>query len=341
MRRSSVFAVVTTAAALINLICVTEVFAACGAAFCSLTTTPESAHERLGNIRFDLSYEYIDQDTPYGGSRHGDGVQRARLPDGDVEAVHKELNSVGQRVGLRTTAGIAERLTLDVYVPVVMRTHDHLAFEGEEPEYGKFSFSGIGDVTVSGHYSILSPTNPYKPTVVLGAGFKAPTGSTAKTGTVVDAGDQVRAVAERAIQPGSGSWDAILSAYYLQHFGQFATFVNGTVRLPTRDAGYEFGTESMVNLGASYPVLPGLEAILQLNARITGRDRSQEEAELFHQNTGGEYLFVTPGLRAQVSRDLLLYGFVQMPVYRHVNGNQLTADWSISFGINYALAWSR
>lgn len=330
------------AAALVAISLIGEhVFAACGAAFCTLSTTPEAAHERLGQIRFDLSYEYVDQDAPYSGNGRGDGIQQARLPDGDVEIVHRELNSVGHRLGLRTSAGIAERVTMEIYVPVVVRSHEHFAFEGSEPEFGKFSFSGVSDITVSGRYSILAPLDPNAPTLVVGAGFKAPTGSTEKTGRILDADQQLSLPAERSIQLGSGSWDPILSAYYLQRIGKFSMFVNGTVQLPTADSGYEFGNEGLANIGASYPVLPGFEAILQFNTRLKGRDRSREESELFNQNTGGEFLFLTPGIRAQLGPELAVYSFVQVPVYRHVNGSQLTADWSVSVGLNYVFSGLR
>ena len=54
--------------------------AACGASFCTLTTTPEAFSEHTGKARFDLSYEYIDQDAPYAGSdRSGGEIGRAHV----------------------------------------------------------------------------------------------------------------------------------------------------------------------------------------------------------------------------------------------------------------------
>lgn len=315
-------------------------FAACGASFCTLTTTPEAAHERVGQIRLDFSYEYIDLGTPFTGKKHGDGQQHARLPDGDVETVHRELDTVGHRLGLRTSAGVADRLTMELYLPFLARAHQHFAFEEGSEAFGKFKFSGIGDITVTGRYSVLAPQNPDRPTLVVGIGVKTPTGSATKLGKVFEGGDAVRAMAERSIQPGSGSWDPIFSAYYLQRFQQISTFANGTIRLPTGHDGYEFGTETLINLGASYPVLPGIETILQFNFRVAGRDDSDEETALFNQNTGGEYVFISPGLRMTVAKDLSMYAFAQLPIYRNVNGGQLTADWSISAGISYAFkAW--
>ena len=87
-------------------------------------------------------------------------------------------------------------------------------------------------------------------------------------------------------------------------------------------------------------MLPGIETIIQLNFRIAGRDDSDEETALLNQNTGGEYVFIRPGLRMTVAKDLSMYAFAQLPIYRNVNGGQLTADWSIPAGISYAFkAW--
>lgn len=312
--------------------------AACGASFCTLTTTPEAFSEHRGQVRFDLSYEHIDQDSPYSGSDGSDGVQFAVFPDGDIEAVHRELETVSQRISLRTSVGVIDRLTLDLLVPFIHRKHDHFEFENDEALPGKFDFSGIGDVTLMSRYALLAPMNPYLPTLAIGAGVKLPTGSTDKDGVVIEEGEKKIELGERSIQPGSGSWDPLFGIYYLQRFGSATGFANATLRLPTEDEGYEFGNEIIANLGGSVPVLARLEALAQINMRFVGRDESANETELFDQNTGGEHVFFSPGLRLNLGRDLAAYTFVQIPLYRNVNGNQLTADWSLTVGLNYRFA---
>ena len=77
-----------------------------------------------------------------------------------------------------------------------------------------------------------------------------------------------------------------------------------------------------------------MSALLQLNAHIKGRDRG---AEAEPDDSGGRFVSLSPGLGYAVNRHLRIYGFVQMPVYQHVNGVQLTADRSLVAGINYRL----
>ena len=315
--------------------------AACGASFCTLTTTPEAVSEHVGQIRFDLSYEYIDQDAPYAGHDASDGIQTAAFPDGDLETVHRELATVSQRISLRSSVGVSDRLTLDLLVPFIHREHDHFEFEDDAALPGSFNFSSIGDATMVGRYAVLAPVNPTLPTLAIGAGVKAPTGATDETGVVVkEDGEIAVEAAERSIQPGSGSWDPMVGVYYLQRFGSMTGFANATIRLPSADQGYEFGNETLVNLGGSLPLSARWEALAQVNMRFVGRDDSTEEFELFDQNTGGHSIFLSPGLRLTLGRQLAAYTFVQIPLYRDVNGNQLTADWSLALGLNYSFsAW--
>jgi hypothetical protein len=43
---------------------------------------------------------------------------------------------------------------------------------------------------------------------------------------------------------------------------------------------------------------------------------------------------VSPGASYAVTKSVQLYSFVHKPVYQHVNGVQLTADWSVVAGLN-------
>jgi hypothetical protein len=58
------------------------------------------------------------------------------------------------------------------------------------------------------------------------------------------------------------------------------------------------------------------------HARKSRDSGAEAEPEL----SGSTNVFVSPGLSWSASRDLELYGFVQLPVYRYVNGVQLSAN---------------
>ena len=70
--------------------------------------------------------------------------------------------------------------------------------------------------------------------------------------------------------------------------------------------------------------------MMQLNALVRGRDRgSQAEPD----DSGGRFVYLSPGIGYSISRRTQLYGFVQLPVYQHVNGVQLVSDWSAVLGV--------
>jgi hypothetical protein len=70
---------------------------------------------------------------------------------------------------------------------------------------------------------------------------------------------------------------------------------------------------------------------LQLNAQHKERDRGSEAEP---EDTGGQFVFVSPGASYALTRNLQLYGFVQLPIYQYVNGVQLTADWAAVAGLS-------
>ncbi len=70
--------------------------------------------------------------------------------------------------------------------------------------------------------------------------------------------------------------------------------------------------------------------LLQLNTLVKGRDLGGEaEPEL----SGSKTVFLSPGLSYSITRDAELCGFLQLPIYRYVNGIQLSASHALVFGI--------
>ena len=84
-------------------------------------------------------------------------------------------------------------------------------------------------------------------------------------------------------------------------------------------------------MGYRYSATDRLTLMLQLNALYKDRDKG-DEAE--PDDSGGKFVFVSPGLSYVVVKNVQLYGFVQLPVYQYVNGVQLTADWAAVAGIS-------
>jgi len=74
-----------------------------------------------------------------------------------------------------------------------------------------------------------------------------------------------------------------------------------------------------------------IDLLLQANFVAKRRDRG-DEAE--PEDSGGEFLYLTPGVSAALSRRVQAYLFVQQPLHQRVNGVQLTADRGFTGGFS-------
>ena len=133
------------------------------------------------------------------------------------------------------------------------------------------------------------------------------------------------------LQPGSGTLDSLLGAYYNRHDGNLSWFVQGMWQraFNTRD-NYKPGQRLGIDVGLGYYVTPDLSLLLQINAQLRSKD-SGNAAE--PENSGGKSLNLSPGISYRIAQHTQLYGFIQQPIYQYVNGRQLTPDWSAAVGI--------
>ena len=91
------------------------------------------------------------------------------------------------------------------------------------------------------------------------------------------------------------------------------------------------GTRTSVDLGYRKNLGDKLGLMLQRNFLHKARD-SGSDAE--PEDSGGQFLFLSPGVSYMLTQRLQAYGFVQLPLYQYVNGVQLTADWAVAAGVS-------
>jgi hypothetical protein len=158
-------------------------------------------------------------------------------------------------------------------------------------------------------------------------GVKLPTGTINVRNT-----DGTRA--ERTLQPGTGTTDLLLGGYFNQVLGAHDSswFVQGLWQsaLNSRE-NFKPGNRWSLDAGYRYEATANVGLMLQLNALIKRHDSGlQAEPE----SSGGKFLFLSPGISYAITKSFQVYGFVQKPIYQHVNGVQLTADWSAVAGLS-------
>ena len=293
--------------------------ASCGATFCSVNTQWETqgAWTEPG-LRLNLRYEYTDQDQLRSGAD--------KVEPGGVLGTHDEIRTLNRNLQIGMDYAFNPAWAVSVQVPVVQRDHRHVHNDAP-PEYEAWNLAGLGDLQLSGRYQTALGDHA---AAGVRFGLKLPTGKFDETNV-----DGV--LAERSLQSGSGTTDALLGAYsYHRLEGDASTlFVQGQWQRPlTEHDDYQSGQQVTLDVGLRYALTHSLNAQLQLNLLWKDRDQGLNAEP---DDTGGSYVFLSPGASYALTAQLQLYGFVQLPLYQYVNGTQLTADWSAVAGLSWRL----
>lgn len=315
------------------LLCATSAaYAGCGSSFCSVNTQWDT--QGLVNdegLRINLRYSYAKADTPRRGSKK---IAKPLATDPALLGVEVEnMRTINQMLNLDMDYAVGEKWNIALGLPLAMRDHAHQIGDPALTIVEQRKFTQLGDVRVVGTYKIGSDDRHKGEGVRFGV--KLPTGNInleMVPGTPM----------ERSLQPGSGSTDVILGAYLYRDsadspWGWFASAQYQSA-LSTRD-NYRPGNDFTLDAGTHYAISPSLTGLLQLNAHFKERDSGLNALVL----SGGHSLKLSPGLSFAAAPGTKVYGFVQLPLYQYTNtdpadpaAGQLTAPWSLSFGISKA-----
>ena len=295
--------------------------AGCGGSFCSIATDEDA----LGpwtkpGWRVDLRGEFVRQSTLRSGR---DKVSPAAAPDSTDESLTRNRNLLAS-----LDYAWDERWGATVTLPWVGRRHEHTAYDAAGAATAEsWRFGRAGDARIVGRYQI-SGLPDHEHAFGVQFGLKLPTGS-----TTVANGDGTRA--ERALQPGTGTTDLVLGAYYHAHLSERTSgFVQvSAVNALNSHEDYRPGRQVTLNLGVSHRLTDAVNGLLQLNAVHRASDRGvQAEPE----DSGSTQLFLSPGLSVAVGKAARVYAYLQLPLSQRVTGTQLTADRSIVVGYGQA-----
>ena len=310
---------------------------ACASCGCTLSSDWESQGFTVhSGLKVDVRYDYLNQDQ----LRHGTGKISATnasqmvTSTGDPQEVEKYTRNNYLTMGLDYT--FSANWGINVQLPFISRSHSTLGVNsnGSYPAVGAYDskISGLGDVKVIGRYQGFTPQHNSG----IMFGLKLPTGSHTKTGTSTDPvnpGDV--ALIDRGLQPGTGTTDALLGAYYFDSLSKnWDYFTQATVQtaLNSKD-DYKPGTGYNINLGVRYMGFAEVMPQLQLNTRYVEHDTGVNADQT---STGGTLAYLSPGLVVPITKQASVYGFVQLPIYQNVRGVQLNPQYTVSIGARFA-----
>lgn len=288
---------------------------ACCSAGTPILGSLETSTARQNTLQLSLTYDYNTLQSVLEGSKKIDDDTRQRLTNSLL---------------LETTYGIFDRFSVTGLITYINQQRIITSLIGEN----SISSSGFGDALLLFKYEVISQTIVDQMQLAFGAGPKIPTGSSDLT--------QNGILLPADMQPGSGSWDLVLWGYFsdgympqlpLNIYAVVSYKINSSNdRFNNSEAGYKFGNEFVSSIGAGFRTDLIFDYSLAFRFRTTSVDQFDNEDV---PNTGGVWLYAVPGLNAKISDNLTARISGQIPIYRYLEGTQLTTTYSIMASIFY------
>lgn len=253
---------------------------------------------------------------------------RRRGPNADVE-------STVSRTFLTTlTYAASPKLSFDLVLPY-KDTYAPKTPGGNDAHKIWRQFSGMGDAILLARYG-LGSLGMHGVDFQATLGIRMPTGKAnpdhdwiARNGETIHSRDPV-------LQPGQGQWDPIVGARADGKTGNLNWFVSGLYRHSTgpNGYGYNFGSEVQLAAGGSCSLSGRWDASLMANFIHTDMDTDFRKSGAV-KNTGGEWLYLTPGVRYRWDDGSSIELSVMIPVYRNTNGNILNPEFVLSLSSSF------
>ena len=279
-----------------------------------------------GLFFFGISHEYIYQDQIFVGSN--------KSFVGAIPQHHDEVSTLNQITNFSLGYSFTDFLTFNLNLPYIHREHSHIHHHQGEDRIESWNFNSIGDLNLISNISLFK-NDETRSGLDFIAGIKLPTG-------VTDIKNSEGEEAEVTLQPGSGSVDFIVGAAYSQNlssvpvlsgsgFSELPLTLNINYRINNKGTDdYKFGNALFIHLGTAYRFIDKLSLLLQLNAKFQNKANVGLTNEP-EENTGGNWLFLSPGLKFHLFSSLSISSYVQIPLYQNYNGIQQAAPYNLQF----------
>ncbi len=308
--------------------------ASCAASTCFLVTGTQDGIANPGQLIMDLSYRYITANQAQKGSSETSEALTAGVDfeSGEIEADHhRELRTTNELAQLDISYGVTPKFALSVSIPFMNnRDHEHDIIHGPgDEDYARERTSGMGDIRLTGKYAAHTSIRHL---LVAGLGVKAPTGEYKLRNSSGD-------INELTLMPGSGAWDGLISMHYTYQIQphKWDTFISGAYQLATaNDLEYKMGDTLLFNAGTNYRFTAHEKEFttsLQINLRQAPRDEFNDQDV---PNTGGTWVYLTPGITVHATANTAVYTHLQLPLYQAVNDTNLAPSYGLIVGLSHS-----
>ncbi len=257
-----------------------------------------------------LEYDYMNQNSNW------NGASGAPLADNDDKNIRSSFYVAGLQYMFNRSWG------MEVQVPYAHR--DFTTTDESTGDMVSFHHGDFGDIRVTGIYSGFSPDM----STGLIFGVKLPNGDYKYNGF------------DRDTAIGTGSTNSLLGFYHQDRLTKdnvYSWFVQGMWDRPfMTKGGYRPGSEVDAALGIYHEgwslgnavwVTPLLQLIGSNRLKDSGTNANPGDS-------GYDRLLLSPGAEISFGR-AKVYGDVEVPIYQHVNGNQLVAPALFKMIVSY------
>jgi len=325
---------------------------ACATCGCSLSTDAAMGYSAMPGWRINLDYDFIDQNQLRSGTGSISVPQVAGINDagGNQEVEHKTIN---RYVNLGISYSPRANWNFSAILPFLNRDHTtygNATSDQLRPDHLSGATSrGLGDIKFIGSYQGFLATH----NLGLQLGVKLPTGNyggqNVATGATVGRdpvffssgpnGASGQAL-DTSLNPGTGSTDLIVGAYYYQAVSQNVdAFINSQFqsavmeKLNQPGGNYRPGNNATASVGLRYEDNPKVIPQLQVNIYRKSHDQG---ALADTTDTAGTVAYLSPGVSVSVWMNFQVYAFLQKAVYSNLAGYQLFPRWTGDVGVSYA-----
>ena len=296
---------------------------ACASCGCSLSSDWETQGLTSGpGWRLDLRYDYINQ------SQLRSGTGKVNLAAFTPFPQAREIESV--TTNRYTTVGIDyspnKTWGFNLQLPYVDRFHQTIA--PGDTDISESNTHALGDVRFTARYQGFTEVR----NMGLTFGLKLPSGEHKQN---FNQGVQAGNPLDRGLQAGTGSTDLLLGVFYTGALGRDVDWFSRAQYQRAISIADDYRPGQSINLSGGLRYL-GFETAtpeLQLNYVHSGHDRGANADEA---NSSGTMLYLSPGVTVAVSKQVKVYGYVQLPLYQNLTGFQLAPRWSATAGVRYA-----
>lgn len=218
---------------------------------------------------------------------------------------------------------LTDKVQVSVIVP--------FQFHNNEKASGAQSISGLGDVSLTGFYTLLNQVSEdavWSHNLEMGAGTKIPTGKY---------NANVNGTVNPSFQVGTGSWDFLVMADYTLVKESFGWNTSISYNLKTENKEhYKFGNQFNYNSVVFYTTkINELSLVPQLGISGEVYETNKQFNEKLKE-TEGDALFGKMGVEVGF-KDFGIGINAMLPISQHLTGDKVKSDYRFSVHLNYKL----